>query len=189
MKTQTGVAQEREQDFLPIISNPHLLSRGQRLVGGALTLAFWSIWLYILTPLLSLLTWIFGLSLFYEEFVARDGAAEILDMLPFLLFSATLPSAALLIWARYNYLRFRGIQRRARRSDVSLEELAIYCGLEEEMILLLQNSPLLTVEHDGQGKLLEVHPGPLIFADNQPRSKSSPLPSQTSANAMRKARK
>ena len=187
MKTQTGVAQEREQDVLPIISNPHLLSRGQRLFGGALTLAFWSIWLYILTPLLSLLAWIFGISLFYEQFVARSGAAELLDMLPLLLFSATLPSAALLVWARYNYLRFRGVQRRARRSDVSLEELALYCGLEEETIVLLQNSALLTAEHDEQGKLLEVYPGPLIPADNQPCPRSSPLPSQTSANAMRNA--
>lgn len=92
-----------------------------------LTGAFWILYLYLLTPLLTLILWLFGFNTGYIELYQRDAQIE-----PFLLFSLPLIALAcafaLIGWAEYNRTRFGNKHRRMAVENVPISEIASALG-------------------------------------------------------------
>lgn len=118
-----------------------------RTLWGAVTGAFWLAYLYLWTPVLTLVLWLLGLRTVASELYLRTHEVD-----PFLMLAlpatAAAVVAALLIWAEYNRWRFAGrdAERRNRLPDVSLDEVAQSLGASAEVAQAL-NAGRVSVLH------------------------------------------
>ena len=140
-----------KQPFLPIIVAPERQSKTQRTLGQALTLGFWLFWVYLWLPLISLLAWLFGFQLFYERIFVQQGFQRLLDILPVAAAGVLILSGGLLIWAVYNYLKFRHRHRRTHVERVEPNEIALHFGMDSTVLAQDRESRLLLVRHDDEG--------------------------------------
>ncbi|MBN7135589.1 poly-beta-1,6-N-acetyl-D-glucosamine biosynthesis protein PgaD, partial [Lysobacter enzymogenes] len=118
-----------------------------RTVWGVVTGAFWLAYLYLWTPVLTLVLWLLGLRTVTSELYLRTHEVD-----PFLMLALPATAAAvvalLLIWAEYNRWRFAGsdAERRTRLADVPLEEVAQSLGASAEVAQAL-NAGRVSVLH------------------------------------------
>ena len=81
-----------------LIRKPMKQPRLQRAAWGFVTLGFWMVYVYLWTPLVTLLLWLLGIRTAFFELYVREHAIE-----PFLLFSLPLLALAcallLISWA------------------------------------------------------------------------------------------
>ncbi|BAV98597.1 poly-beta-1,6-N-acetyl-D-glucosamine biosynthesis protein PgaD [Lysobacter enzymogenes] len=118
-----------------------------RTLWGVVTGAFWLAYLYLWTPVLTLVLWLLGLRTVASELYLRTHEVD-----PFLMLALPATAAAvvalLLIWAEYNRWRFAGddAERRTRLADVSLDEVAQSLGASAEVAQAL-NAGRVSVLH------------------------------------------
>lgn len=133
-----------------VISRPTSVPPLHRGAFAALTLVAWTAFGWLLTPLLTLALWAFGLFTAYDEGVARIGEID-----PPLLLGVAGASAGLacilLGWADSQRRRFHGVERRARLADVSVAEVAQRLGASDEVAAVLGSAQVthLTMDDDG----------------------------------------
>ena len=110
-----------------LIRKPMKQPRLQRAAWGFVTLGFWMVYVYLWTPLATLLLWLLGIRTAFFELYVREHAIE-----PFLLFSLPLLALAcallLISWAEYNRLRFSRTDRRSQPRSATLPEVADALG-------------------------------------------------------------
>ncbi|HEY5647071.1 MAG TPA: poly-beta-1,6-N-acetyl-D-glucosamine biosynthesis protein PgaD [Pseudomonadales bacterium] len=124
-----------------IIERPDLQTAVQRYGYVSLTLFCWFLWLYLFVPLVSLGAWAFGGALVYERLLSNlDNPLLLARLGHYLTFIAAF-SAAYLGWAVYNYLRWRGVERRKATQPVSVSDLSHRFHLSERRIRQLQIAP------------------------------------------------
>jgi poly-beta-1,6-N-acetyl-D-glucosamine biosynthesis protein PgaD len=137
-----------------IIERPELQSMAQRYGYVSVTVVCWFLWLYLFVPLLSLGGWVLGGSLVYEQLILDlDNplmTARLTRYLGFILLFST----AYLGWALYNFLRWRGVERRKEVQSVSAEELSKRFELDKKRIRMLQFASVSTVTDDELRRLL-----------------------------------
>jgi poly-beta-1,6-N-acetyl-D-glucosamine biosynthesis protein PgaD len=63
---------------------------------------------------------------------------------------------SLVSWAQYNFIRFRGTQRRTRSKDVRPEMLAAHFGVDATALSQWLTLRRLVLHHDQHGRLVEV---------------------------------
>ncbi|SDX24000.1 poly-beta-1,6-N-acetyl-D-glucosamine biosynthesis protein PgaD [Lysobacter enzymogenes] len=118
-----------------------------RTLWGVVTGAFWLAYLYLWTPVLTLVLWLLGLRTVASELYLRTHEVD-----PFLMLALPATAAAvvalLLTWAEYNRWRFAGddAERRTRLADVSLDEVAQSLGASAEVAQAL-NAGRVSVLH------------------------------------------
>lgn len=61
----------------------------------------------------------------------------------------------LILWGKYNQLRFR-VERRTRRPDFSDDQLATHFGLSPEVLAQLNQSQIAVVNYDNDGAVVDV---------------------------------
>jgi biofilm PGA synthesis protein PgaD len=143
-----------------IIERPELQSRPQRVVSAGMTAVFWAMWAYLWLPAVALLGWALGFERFYEEMVRREGLGRVLELLGWYAAVIALLAGSLVLWATYNYLRFRGVERRQSQRPVGLDGLAAFARIEPARLLLWQQARVMTVTHDDDGAIAGVEPFP-----------------------------
>lgn len=151
-----------------IIDRPDLQSTPQRVVSAGLTAFFWAVWAYLWLPVFALLGWAFGVSRFYEEMVVEHGASALLDVLGWYALAIALLAGSLVIWATYNFIRFRGNERRATRRSTTIEEVAAHAGLAPDALGRWQQARVLRLRHDESGRIESVQIVPAPQADPLP---------------------
>lgn len=139
-----------------IIERPDLQTPPQRVMSGMLTAAFWVVWIYLWLPLIGVLGWAFGVSRFYEEMITFDGYEALLELLDVYLKVVALLAGSLIAWAVYNWIRFRGEDRRKARAEVTTAEIAEYAGLDAAQLERWQSAQILRVEHHDDGRIAGV---------------------------------
>lgn len=139
-----------------IIEAPSLQSLRQRYAYALITLIFWIVWFYLWIPVISLIAWLLGVEIVYQEMVLFDGLRGLLDLLGW--YGLVIAVIALFYggWALYNQLRFRGKMRRREPADVEALELADVFDIEPALILPLQEAKRLLIVHDEQGKVIGI---------------------------------
>ncbi|WP_110669183.1 poly-beta-1,6-N-acetyl-D-glucosamine biosynthesis protein PgaD [Salinicola halophilus] len=143
------------RDKLPdIIHRPDLQTRRQRSVTALFTGLGWMIWLYLFMPLATLGGWFFGVERFQTYVI--DNAGRSWASLTIYAITIGLAGVALLVWAFYNYRRFRHVDRRRPADAVTPERLAQSFGIDVEQIAGLQRQRTLVVEHDERGEIVAV---------------------------------
>lgn len=145
-----------------VIDRPELQPPVQRAFFGALTVVFWSFYVYLLLPLATLLAWHFGYTAVYEEMVMRNGWEALVQLLGFYGAIVLAMGFTQVGWALVNWMRFAG--KRDRRRE---RERVVDMGFSEPMFLndtmeipVWQNAKRLVVHHHAtDAKIVSVEAG------------------------------
>ncbi|MDY6843063.1 MAG: poly-beta-1,6-N-acetyl-D-glucosamine biosynthesis protein PgaD [Thermodesulfobacteriota bacterium] len=96
-----------------IIDKSELKSPLRYLIEGAVTIFLWSLWVYWISPILTLILWFFGIRFFYSEFFLKSGIGEVIHIMKDGGLVVLIITAVMLVWIYYNYLWF--LKRGERR--------------------------------------------------------------------------
>jgi biofilm PGA synthesis protein PgaD len=141
-----------------IIDRQDLKSRSRILLESLITLAFWTGFLYLLVPLVTLCLWVFGVKIAYTELIGAKGVAELAKIIRssgIIIFFVTL---IILGWTYYNYLwfRVRGERRNSRVMICYDEDFSALYNLDLQTLQAAKTQNRLVVTlTDGR---LEVQP-------------------------------
>lgn len=142
-----------------IIDRPEWVSKGQRLSALGVTLFFWFALLYLWQPAISLLAWAFNIKLFYSHMVVLGGYEIFLDTWLRYLLVILLLGGSLILWAKINEWRFRGVDRRKGISQT--EDLAIcqtFAITEEDLKQWrTMKNIVLTIDERSQVESVNIH--------------------------------
>jgi biofilm PGA synthesis protein PgaD len=137
-----------------IIDKPRWQSTSQRAVFRSATVVCWALWIYLWLPLLAVMGWLLGIRMAYRELVMKHGYVECFDRLPLYAFIVACLGGSLLIWAYYNYFRFRGVERRKERPCVTVEETSARLRIAPEELHRWIRAPRLMIHHSADGRVL-----------------------------------
>ncbi|WP_251979111.1 poly-beta-1,6-N-acetyl-D-glucosamine biosynthesis protein PgaD [Salinicola avicenniae] len=139
-----------------IIRRPDLQSRRQRGLCALVACLGWLLWLYLFLPLSTLVAWIAGIQRF-DAYVIESREHSWSSLTVYAL-TIALAGCALLLWAFYNYRRFRHVDRRSPATAVTTEKLALSFGIAQHSVDILQDDRSLTLEHDARGNIVGIVP-------------------------------
>lgn len=139
-----------------IIDSPRLVRPGQKLTAWGVTLLFWGMLLYLWQPLISLLAWGLNIRLFYSHMIILGGYQAFVDLLAFYGLVILCLSGALLVWARVQQWRFRGVERRQQRAVVPLDEMASRFAVEAGELQVARTARRLRVRLAADGRVAEL---------------------------------
>ena len=148
----------------PLIERSDLQSPRQRTLYGALTLAFWAFWVYLWVPVLALLAWALGVEQAYKYMVVFGGYRAVLSLLGLYSLVILLLGGGLVLWAVYNILRFRNVEKRAAALPVTPVEIGRHFGQDPASVARWQDEQRLYVTHDATGRIARVE----ILVDGAP---------------------
>jgi biofilm PGA synthesis protein PgaD len=136
-----------------IIDRPNWQTTRQRLVFGSMTAIFWALWIYLWLPLLALIGWALGFKIAYYQMVVKDGYLGLFHLLGLYATVILCLGGALLIWAYYNYFRFRGVERRKERPPVLIRDLSERYLIAPEVLDVWTHSRRLVMHHSADGQV------------------------------------
>ena len=138
-----------------IIERPELQTWRQRSLYGLITLLVWVLWVYLWTPLLSLLAWALGVRVFVVEMLLPANMTYMQELFLYgqLVF---LMLVVMLAWSRYNIWRFRGMDRRKHQGPLTAEDEAAYYEIDSALIRQLRNADSAIVHYDENDRLVRV---------------------------------
>ncbi len=167
-----------------IIERPDLQSWPQRALSGVLTTFFWMLWLLLWLPLVTLLGWVFFGWQFKYHMFDLGGDEGFLELIGAYAIVIVAMSASLLVWAKYNHLRFRNVERRKAFPPVTPYMLAVRIRQSESCLLSWQSRRVVVVEHDQNGEIASVlSPDETFFGEAcVEHSLPEELPRQLSGN-------
>lgn len=157
-----------------IIERPDLQSWPLVLGSRLITAAMWGLYVYLWLPLLTLVAWVLGLDIAYTQMVTLGGFQTALDL--WLLFTSVIVimGGALLGWARVNFYRFRGADRRQAPALTDEIRMAIDFGLAPDQRSPLHYCRRARLDHDPDGSLrsveIDAEPGPAGIPSRQIRA-------------------
>jgi poly-beta-1,6-N-acetyl-D-glucosamine biosynthesis protein PgaD len=145
-----------------VIHRPDLLDAARRSTLAAIATAGWLIWLYLLMPLAAAVAWWFGYQRM-DIFVLKDPART-LETLAVFSIIISLGGAAFILWAVYNWLRFRHHDRRG--TPPIADNLAIAQGfaIEPDAVRLAQHEKIIDFSFDDHGQITQIKSKPLPAA-------------------------
>lgn len=141
-----------------IINEPSLQNLKSRFAYSMVTLVFWVFWIYLWLPVASLIGWLLGFNLFYQEMVVKSGYLSLLDLMGWYAGVILIIGATLLGWASYNLVRFRKKERRKGVDRVDIREIAGRFGVDAETLAAWQRAKRLTVYHNAEGHIERTEP-------------------------------
>jgi len=139
-----------------IINRAEWVLTHQKYTAAGITLFFWGALLYMWQPALSLIAWSLNLNFFYEHMVILGGYRTFLDILIFYATVIALLAGALLVWARVNLWRFRGVDRRSGIETTDSEDICETFHIDPESRQLWLESHRMVIDVDEDSKVMEV---------------------------------
>ena len=144
-----NMAKAQEQ---PYYSAPEELTPRERARDTLITAMLWAVYLYLWVPLVSLLAWAMGFEFAYDVMVRAGGAQDLLPILLEYLVVVSIIFSGFTIWSVSNRLRFRDLNRRARRAPVADDALAEYFRVPVEQIAAMRSRKVIHVSVDEEGR-------------------------------------
>jgi poly-beta-1,6-N-acetyl-D-glucosamine biosynthesis protein PgaD len=161
-----------------IIDSWHLKSRTRILLESFLTLAFWSGFLYLLTPVVTLILWVLGVRIAYTELMGSQGLIELIKIIKGGCFAIFIVAMCIIAWGYYNYLLFR-IRGERRSSQVRIcfdEDFSARFHIDLQTLQAAKEQSYLSVTLTDSGMVVKPAPGPpsssLTKASRRQRIKS-----------------
>lgn len=139
-----------------IIQNPNMQTLRQRYAYAALTLLFWLLWIYLWTPLITFVAWIFGAERFYDTMIGHGGIDMLKSMLGMFGLIVLGMGAVFGGWALYNRWLVRGRDKRRGSPPVTDTELCERFTLAPEQLELLRATRRTVVTHDAAGNISDL---------------------------------
>lgn len=128
-----------------IIERPDLQTAAQKIGKVSVTLVCWVIWLYLFVPLISLAAWAVGATITYDVIVVQLSMQTALERAATYGHIVLVLALIFISWALYNYLRWRGVDRRSSPEPVNLTELSETFSLPVERVKELQAAKVVTL--------------------------------------------
>ncbi|MDM1329257.1 poly-beta-1,6-N-acetyl-D-glucosamine biosynthesis protein PgaD [Acinetobacter indicus] len=118
----------------------------------------WLAWIWLFLPLITMLLWLFQGYTVYEQLFVISAPQSSFSLF-YLGLAIMVFILILLIWAVYNWLRFRDNERRAFPEHIQTEQLAESFQVDTTEMAYLQQAKNLTLHYDQDGQLekFEVH--------------------------------
>jgi len=137
----------------PAIQSPELLTQKQRRREIALTGLMWAVYVYLWTPLLSMVAWLVGFDFAYEVMIRAGGV----DALKHVIWWYTAAVAWILVlttsWSLSNRYRFRDKNRRSVVSDVADQALMDWFGVSPTQLNHMREDRRVSIDFDQQGQI------------------------------------
>ena len=140
-----------------IINEPRLQTLRQRYAYSLVTFVFWVFWLYLWLPLVSLVAWLLGINLFYQEMIVQEGYLAFFELVGWYAVTILIMAAVLLGWAGYNLYRFRGKDRRKSAAGVDPADIARQFAVEVDQLNQWHRAKRLTIHHNEEGAIDRVN--------------------------------
>lgn len=154
------------------IYRPELQGRYQRGLYAVLSVLGWVIWLYLFVPLFTLVGWMFGYHRL-DRFVLSNPRESAYTLTLYMIVIA-LAGAALVLWAIYNLLRFRGKERRTQPHNVTEDALAAEFHIKSLELWRLQRSRIARIHCDDGGNISEIKYVSLNLPETDPHPYQKP---------------
>lgn len=137
-----------------IINHPHLQPMAQRTLYSLVTLAAWSLWVYLFLPLISLGAWYLGIE-WFGRYLLGPTADRYLWSLA--LYAAVIAGLGLSIvaWSRYNHWRF-GTRRRRPPPPIPAVMLRERFVVGERDLEAIHAASVMTLHLDEHGQVVRV---------------------------------
>ncbi|MDR2878066.1 MAG: poly-beta-1,6-N-acetyl-D-glucosamine biosynthesis protein PgaD [Chromatiales bacterium] len=155
-----------------IIQNAQLQTSRQRYAYAVLTLVFWVIWLYLWTPLITLVAWLFGAERFYDAMIVQGGIELVKSLIG--IFSLLILGMGTVFggWAVYNRWLVRGRDKRRGSPPVTDIELCEHFQITAEQLQILRSSRHAVVAHNDDGNISKLRAGTLLPPPITPNNKA-----------------
>ncbi|MFZ5492923.1 MAG: poly-beta-1,6-N-acetyl-D-glucosamine biosynthesis protein PgaD [Pseudomonadota bacterium] len=156
-----------------IIERPDL--QGWPLVLGSrlITAAMWVLYVYLWLPLLTLLAWAIGIEAAYEQMVALGGYRIAAELWAFFATVILIMGGLLLGWARINFYRFRGPDRRQLPGRTDSAKMAADFGLAPDQLSALQTCRCARLDHHPDSSLRHVELDAVPYPVTAPHSETN----------------
>jgi len=139
-----------------VISSPHLQSGLQKYTHAFLTFVFWMLWVYLWSPIITLVFWLAGFRQFYHHMIDLEGYIGLLDLLSIYFMIIIAIGFVQLTWAKYNQFRFRGKERRKHQPHVSPGAVFKFFQVDESEIETFRNGRILKLHFGASGDIMSV---------------------------------
>ena len=143
-----------------IIERPDLQTLAQRFGSMSLTLVFWMFYLYLWLPLISAFAWLTEGYFFYDHLIANEGYVGLGDILIIYAYVVLAMNVAFFAWARINFRRFRGAERRSLVNPVETGQIAKQFHVPTQVVQGWQQSKSTVIYFDHRGEII---PSPNIL--------------------------
>lgn len=136
------------------IYRPELVKRFNRGLYAVLSAIAWTIWLYLFLPLVTLMLWTFGYKRFsaYLIYNPQDKFYDLMIYALIIVFLGTI----FIGWALYNFIRFRGKERRSTPKQISKEMMVADYDINLDQLSFLQQGKIAWVYCDNKGNLTKI---------------------------------
>lgn len=130
-----------------IINKPEAKSTTRKITEGGMTGLIWSLWLYLLLPIINLLLWFLGLSAVKSELIEKAGYLQFIGLVEQMGATILIAFIIMRLWGIYNYYRFGRLVRRKSEMPDSMVKLSNYYQLEPQMLLQLESKKEIIWPH------------------------------------------
>lgn len=154
-----------------IINKPSLQTLRQRFGYSFLTVLFWMFWFYLWLPLISIVAWLVGIEIFYQEMIVAGGHRAFFELVGFYSQVVLSITVVFLGWAGYNLFRFRGKKRRKGSKVIEMTEIAGRFSVDAGQLMTWRRAKRLVIHHDAHGTITRV--------DQEQVQVSPPLPTMS----------
>lgn len=137
-----------------IIQRPDLVPIAKRGVLALIAAVGWALWLYLLLPLGALLAWWFG----YQrvDLFVLTNPSKTLETIHIYALIILAGGLLFIFWAVYNWLRFRGMDRRNAPKPVGSEDIGQAFHLPRESVQLAQGGTNLVFHYSDEGEITRI---------------------------------
>lgn len=169
-----------------IIAHPHLQTPAQRTLSSLLTLAAWTIWIYLFLPIISIAAWYLGIA-WFNRFLLDPHNQNYFWSLA--IYGAVIlgAGAVILTWSSYNHWRFTGRDRRKPASPVSDAMICKRFGIRPQDLEKVHAARIMTLHLDANGYVeqvvVKVSDQPEIPTDAHARPRQPTVPPRTPGSA------
>lgn len=131
----------------------------------------WMIWLYLISPLSALFAWWFGYNRM-NLFVLSDPAHTIRTLMLYAMVIAA-GGALFILWAVYNWLRFRRVDRRRVPETATEADIASAFAIPTQAVLDARGGKVLAFNFDDHGQIVGIET-PLSLTQQLPTEEPAP---------------
>jgi len=130
-----------------------IIPKSQRMAELVIMTISWSLWAYLVLPLMSLVVWYFGSVLFKETMLTPGGIATISEIARYgsVIFSMWLCLAIWIIWNKVRYSDMRD-RRKTKAPIVSDQQLMERTGLDQFSLIALRECKEMCLHFDNNDK-------------------------------------
>ncbi|MGB1092396.1 MAG: poly-beta-1,6-N-acetyl-D-glucosamine biosynthesis protein PgaD [Oceanobacter sp.] len=142
-----------------IINRPDWVTKGQHVTAVGATLFFWFALFYLWQPAISLVAWAFNVKLFYSHMVVLGGYETLLDVWVSYALVISLMGGSLILWAKINEWRFKGVERRKHIPVAADEAISETFGVEPDQLRGWRSmkSVILDIDENSQVQGVSLH--------------------------------